>query len=203
MIARFIVICSAAVFFHVHAASAQTHPTTECDKLAASPEDPQRNAPGIDFNKVNPKAAVPACEAAVGQLPNEARLHFQLGRAYSKAKQYQSAVEHYKKAAEAGYPVAQFNLGIMYYRGQGVRRDYVLAYMWFDVSAAQTASAVARQNVARRMSPAQLTQAQKMSLQCRAQAFKNCEVGNQPQSDEIKEAPATPMAKPIVLDAVG
>jgi TPR repeat protein len=186
MIARFIVVCSAAVFFYVHNASAQTQHTTECDKLAASPEDPHRNAPGIELSKVNVKAAVPACEAAVEQLPNEARLHFQLGRAYSRAKKYQSAAEHYKKAAEAGYAVAQFNLGIMYYRGRGVRRDYVLAYMWFNVSAAQTSSAVARQNVARHMSPAQLTQAQKMSLQCRAQTFKDCEVSNE----------ATPMVKP-------
>ena len=93
-------------------------------------------------------------------------------------EKYQSAVEHYKKSAEAGYALAQFNLGIMYYSARGVRRDYVLAYMWFNVSAGQSASAVARQNVARRMSPAQLAQAQKMSLQCRAQAFKNCEVSN-------------------------
>jgi TPR repeat protein len=176
MIARFLFVCCAAVLFQVHVAAAQTQSATECDTLAASPEDPQRNAPGIDFNKVNPKAAIPACKAAVEQLPDEARLHFQLGRSYSRAKNYEAAVEHYKKAAEAGYGIAQFNLGIMHYRGRGVRRDYVLAYMWFNVSAAQSSSAIARQNVARRMTPAQLTQAQKLSMQCREKAFQNCEV---------------------------
>jgi TPR repeat protein len=179
MIARwFKVVCCATVFFHVHVAAAQSQPATECDTLAASPEDPQRNTQGVDFNKVNAKAAIPACKAAVEQSPDEARLHFQLGRAYSRAKKYEAAVEHYRKAAEAGYAIAQFNLGIMYYRGRGVRRDYVLAYVWFNVSAAQSSSAVARQNVARRMTPAQLTQAQKISLQCREQAFKNCEISN-------------------------
>jgi TPR repeat protein len=170
MIARFLFVCCAAVLFQVHVAAAQTQSATECDTLAASPEDPQRNAPGIDFNRVNPKAAIPACKAAVEQLPDEARLHFQLGRSYSRAKNYEAAVEHYKKAAEAGYGIAQFNLGIMHYRGR--------AYMWFNVSAAQSSSAIARQNVARRMTPAQLTQAQKLSVQCREKAFQNCEIRN-------------------------
>jgi hypothetical protein len=50
--------------------------------------------------------------------------------------------------------------------------------MWFNVSAAQSSSAIARQNVARRMTPAQLTQAQKLSVQCREKAFQNCEIRN-------------------------
>ena len=65
MIARFIIICAAAGFILVHNASAQTQPATECDELAASPEDPYRNAAGIELSNINAKAAVPACESAV------------------------------------------------------------------------------------------------------------------------------------------
>jgi TPR repeat protein len=32
---------------------------------------------------------------------------------------------------------AQYNLGVMYDRGQGVMQNYVQPYMWFNLSAAQ------------------------------------------------------------------
>jgi len=43
----------------------------------------------------------------------------------------------YRKAAEQGDAVSQFNLGIMYTSGLGVPQDDVLAYMWLDLAAAQ------------------------------------------------------------------
>ena len=33
--------------------------------------------------------------------------------------------------------MAQWGLGVMYNEGQGVPQDYVLAHMWFNLSAAQ------------------------------------------------------------------
>jgi TPR repeat protein len=29
---------------------------------------------------------------------------------------------------------AMLNLGVMYYRGKGTRKDYVLAHMWFGLA---------------------------------------------------------------------
>ena len=40
------------------------------------------------------------------------------------------AVKWYRKAAEQGYVMAQYNLGVMYALGQGVPPDYVEAYAW-------------------------------------------------------------------------
>ena len=34
-----------------------------------------------------------------------------------------------------GYADGQYNLGVMYYLGQGVPKDYVQAYKWFDLAA--------------------------------------------------------------------
>ena len=43
----------------------------------------------------------------------------------------------YRVDAEKGNSSAQFSLGFMYEKGQGVPQDYVQAYMWFNLAAAQ------------------------------------------------------------------
>ena len=40
-----------------------------------------------------------------------------------------------RKAAEQGNPLSQFNLGLMYYKGRGVRRDYKEAVKWWRLAA--------------------------------------------------------------------
>ena len=40
------------------------------------------------------------------------------------------AVKWFRLAAEQGVANAQYNLGVMYERGDGVPEDKVLAYMW-------------------------------------------------------------------------
>ncbi len=37
-------------------------------------------------------------------------------------------------AADQGFAPAQASLGLMYYDGQGVPKDYVLAYMWINLA---------------------------------------------------------------------
>ena len=49
----------------------------------------------------------------------------------------EEAAKWYRKAAEQGFPPAQFSLGYMYYRGQGVLQDYVEAVKWFRKVAEQ------------------------------------------------------------------
>jgi TPR repeat protein len=47
------------------------------------------------------------------------------------------AVKWYRKAAEQGLPEAQFNLGLMYDKGQGVPQDYAEAVKWYRKAAEQ------------------------------------------------------------------
>ena len=65
---------------------------------------------------------------------------------------------------------AQFWLGHMYSKGQGAARDYVLAYMWFSLSAARgdEMSIKQRDIVARDMTPAQIAEGQKLAREWRA-----------------------------------
>jgi TPR repeat protein len=48
-------------------------------------------------------------------------------------------MEWYRKAAEQGNGLGQVNLGIGYFKGQGVNRDLVAAHMWFTLSDADGA----------------------------------------------------------------
>ena len=40
----------------------------------------------------------------------------------------------YRKAVEQGDAKAQYNLGVMYYSGEGVLQDTVAALMWFNIA---------------------------------------------------------------------
>jgi TPR repeat protein len=62
---------------------------------------------------------------------------------------YAQAVKWYRLAADQGDADAQFNLGFMYASGQGVPKDYVLAYMWRNLAAAAASDADIREQAAK------------------------------------------------------
>jgi hypothetical protein len=43
----------------------------------------------------------------------------------------------FRKAAELGDAYAQFNLGLMYKKGEGIERDYAAAFKWLRQAAQQ------------------------------------------------------------------
>ena len=86
------------------------------------------------------------------------------------------AVRWYRRAAEQGQPVAQFNLAQMYASGDGVQQDDVAAHMWYSVAAAglsndsggsstdaRARAIEARDALARRMSRADLAEAERLA----------------------------------------
>jgi TPR repeat protein len=93
---------------------------------------------------------------------------------------YAMAREWFEKAAAQGDALGQFWLGTLYYRGRGVPKDDVRAYIWFNLAAAnstgdkQKLSKDARDEIARRMTPAQVAEAQRLASRCQAQQFKGC-----------------------------
>ena len=48
-----------------------------------------------------------------------------------KSKDYKNAFNNYRKAAEQGLSKAQHQLGVMYYQGKGVMKDYAKADKWY------------------------------------------------------------------------
>jgi hypothetical protein len=47
-----------------------------------------------------------------------------------KSGDYATALREWEPLAEQGHTRAQYNLGILYYNGQGVLQDNVYAHMW-------------------------------------------------------------------------
>ena len=64
-------------------------------------------------------------------------LDFQRGLAAARSGDYATALREWKPLAEQGYADAQYNLGQMYAKGQGVPQDYKTAVKWYTLSAEQ------------------------------------------------------------------
>ena len=80
-----------------------------------------------------------------------------------KRRDYATAVRLVRPLAQQGNAGAQYTLGVFYDNGLGVPQDRVTSYMWFSLSAAQgrEGAAAFRDLIARRMTPAQIAEAQK------------------------------------------
>ncbi|TFF27392.1 DUF2610 domain-containing protein [Jiella endophytica] len=120
-----------------------------CDRLAASEADRMRprGVSGVPFDKIDAKSAVPACRQAVEARPDDARMHFQLGRALkASGGSLNDVVASYQRASELGSPLADASLGSMYVAGNGVQRDYARALALFR-SAADHELPVAQHNL--------------------------------------------------------
>lgn len=107
-----------------------------------------------------------------------------LGELYAKGRgvpqDYAQARAWYEKAAAQGHPMAQNNLAELYFAGLGGPSDYVRAYMWVSLAATHMQGEEKKQaeenrkDVAQRMSSAQITEAKRLSEQCRSKKFKGC-----------------------------
>jgi TPR repeat protein len=88
----------------------------------------------------------------------------------------QAAVKWWTLAAEQGKAVAQFFLGLMYFLGDGVPEDNVYAHMWANIAAANgnEDGGRLRDDVAKIMTPADITAAQTLARECIAKNYKGC-----------------------------
>ena len=84
------------------------------------------------------------------------------------------AVKWFRKATEQGNAKAQTNLGLMYGYGEVVPQDYAQAYMWYDLAASRhppgegrDIAVKKRDIVAMKMTPAQISEAQKLAREWR------------------------------------
>ena len=107
-----------------------------------------------------------------------ASAQFNLGVMYDRgrgvAQDWDEAVRWYLLAADQGLPAAQYNLGFMYDRGRGVTLDFVEALRWVNLAAARVSAdrqqryADARDALASLMTPAQVAEAEKRTLEWQA-----------------------------------
>ena len=72
----------------------------------------------------------------------DANAQFLLGNLYLQPpqglrirKNLNKAVDYYEKAALRAHVGAQYNLGVLYFRGTGVEQSQVMAFVWFSIAA--------------------------------------------------------------------
>jgi hypothetical protein len=89
-----------------------------------------------------------------------------LVRGQGVPQDYGEGVKYYRLAAEQGDSQAQAALGAIYFSGSmGLPQDYVQAHLWLNLAAVQGSKQVLmlRDTVERRMTPAQVAEAQKLA----------------------------------------
>lgn len=122
--ARAFVLALSALSLH---GLVQAQEVTDCDRLAAHPDDPRGIAPGVADGEIDTAAAHPACVGSLEAAPDTPRLQFQLGRVHWQADRDAEAVEMFSRAAtEGAYPAAFAFLGIAHeygYTGDGPDPD--------------------------------------------------------------------------------
>jgi len=84
---------------------------------------------------------------------------------------YDEAAVWYRKAADQGHSLAQFNLGVMYANGQGLDRDDVQAAIWFE-KAARRGDGGAQFNLGRLWHRASLDKRAESAGESRIEAYK-------------------------------
>ena len=93
---------------------------------------------------------------------------------------YATALREWRPLAEQGDTAAQYRLGTMYSNGEGIPKNGVYAYMWYNVAASAGAelgelAAVARDRIAKEMPPSQIERAQDLARECMENKFKGCD----------------------------
>ncbi len=107
---------------------------------------------------------------------NSAFADFAAGKKAYDKRDYATALKEWRPLAEQGGAHAQLNLGVMYFNGQGVTRDYIRAHMWWNivVSLGDKGAAKNRDIVAREMTYTQIEKAQDLARECVAKNYKDC-----------------------------
>ncbi|MCC5797355.1 MAG: sel1 repeat family protein [Methylophaga sp.] len=85
------------------------------------------------------------------------------------------AAKWYHQAAEQGVAEAQFNIGGMYFFGDGVPQSDIIAHMWLNLASANglAPAAVLRDKLSQRMTREQIAKAQAMAAECLNKEYKN------------------------------
>ncbi len=110
----------------------------------------------------------------------ESDSQFELAWMYDKGEgvpqNYKQAVKWYRLVAEGGNSAAQNNLGVMYDNGHGVLQNYARSHMWFNLAASNGSEKAAenRDNIAKRMTSAQIEKAQDLAEKCLASNYQGC-----------------------------
>ena len=63
--------------------------------------------------------------------------HYEIALKFEREKNFSEAVKHFTLAADSGYGLAQYELGVCYEKGLGVEKDYAEAVKYYTLAAEQ------------------------------------------------------------------
>ena len=112
-----------------------------------------------------------------GNADAQSNLGHMYGDGKGLARDYAEALKWYRLAADQGNAVAQANLGAAYHNGDGVAQDFIAAHMWFNIAGANGDSDATknRDMMAAKMTPADLSEAQRRAKVCMASNYQDCD----------------------------
>ncbi len=87
---------------------------------------------------------------------------------------YATVLREFRPLAEQGDTSAQYNLGIMYGKGQGVPQDNIRAHIWANLAASNGADTKTRDLIAKVMTSAAIEKAQNLARDCLAKNYQDC-----------------------------
>ena len=101
---------------------------------------------------------------------------YQKGLDAANRGDFATALREWKPLAEQRNAVAQKDLSVMYAFGKGVPKDYVYAHMWGNLAAANgnELGGMLRDDYERKMTPADISAAKKISGECVRKKYKGC-----------------------------
>jgi uncharacterized protein len=106
---------------------------TDCDRLAAAPQDNDRpNGIAGVYTITEVAEATAACDDAMRRYPDIARFVYQAGRAAASGGDYARGIQLLRAAIAMNSTPAFATLGALYLRGEGVPHDYVQARRLFE-----------------------------------------------------------------------
>ena len=114
--------------------------------------------------------------AEKGDSMAQANLALMYYNGHGVAQDYKTAVKWYTLSAEQGEASAQSRLGYMYFIGQGVIQHYVKAHMWSNIASSNGGifTPENRDDIAKKMTPSQIEEAQRLARECVAKNYKGC-----------------------------
>ena len=116
-----------------------------------------------------------AAAQGVAMAQNDLAVMYELGQGV--LQDYVEALKWFRSAAAQGVAMTQTNLGLMYFKGLGVPQDNVTAHMWFNIAAASgnEDGKKYREQIAEKMTPADITEAQRRARVCLASNYQDCD----------------------------
>ncbi|HUJ33162.1 MAG TPA: SEL1-like repeat protein [Candidatus Acidoferrum sp.] len=117
-------------------APAADDPTAQrCDMLADPPYDPEKAGNGVDDDDIDTSGALPVCQEAAAAQPVRPRYQYLYGRVLMAANREQEGAQQVIAAAQAGFPVAMADVGILCATGEGVEKNPQTALAWLRQAA--------------------------------------------------------------------